>query len=47
MPSDSKALLLRKANLLLNDLNKARLRLDEALKQPENDFVRDAADDGE
>ena len=43
MPSDSKALLLKKANLLLNDLNKALLRLDEALKQPENDFVRDAA----
>jgi nucleotidyltransferase substrate binding protein (TIGR01987 family) len=43
MPSGSRALLLRKANLLLNDLEKALLRLDEALKQPENDFVRDAA----
>jgi nucleotidyltransferase substrate binding protein (TIGR01987 family) len=43
MPSGSKALSLKKANLLLNDLNKALLRLDEALKQPENDFVRDAA----
>ena len=43
MPSSSKGLLLKKANLILNDLNKALLRLDEALKQPENDFVRDAA----
>jgi hypothetical protein len=43
MPSSSKELLLKKANLLLNDLNKALLRLDEALRQSENDFVRDAA----
>ena len=43
MPSDSKGLLLKRANLVLNDLNKALLRLAEALKQPENDFVRDAA----
>lgn len=43
MPSDSKAALLKKANLLLGDLHKAMLRLDEALRQPENEFVRDAA----
>jgi nucleotidyltransferase substrate binding protein (TIGR01987 family) len=43
MPSASRELLLKRANLLLNDLNRALRRLDEALKQPENDFVRDAA----
>ena len=43
MPSDSKELLLKRANLLLNDLNKALLRLGEALKRPEDEFVRDAA----
>jgi hypothetical protein len=43
MPSGSKALLLKKSNLLLSDLNQALLRLDEALKQPENEFIRDAA----
>jgi len=43
MPNDSKALLLKRANLLLSDLDKALLRLAEALNQPENEFVRDAA----
>jgi nucleotidyltransferase substrate binding protein (TIGR01987 family) len=43
MPSGSKALVLKKSNLLLTDLNQALLRLDDALKQPENEFVRDAA----
>ena len=43
MPNNSDTLLLKKSNLLLNDLNRALLRLTEALKQPENDFVRDAA----
>jgi nucleotidyltransferase substrate binding protein (TIGR01987 family) len=43
MPSGSKELLLKKVNLLLNDLNRALLRFDEALKQSENEFVRDAA----
>lgn len=43
MPSDSKTVLLKKAGLLLDDLHKALLRLADALGQPENEFVRDAA----
>lgn len=43
MPSDSDAVLLRKADLLLGDLRKALRRLSDALGQPENEFVRDAA----
>jgi len=43
MPNESKKALLKKANLLLGDLHRARLRLDAALKQPEDEFVRDAA----
>lgn len=42
MPNDSRVPLNR-ANLLLHDLDRALLRLEEALKQKENDFVRDAA----
>ena len=43
MPSDSKAVLLKKATLLLGDLEKALQRLAEAIAQPEQEFVRDAA----
>ena len=43
MPSESKAILLRRATLLLGDLEKALQRLADALGQPENEFVRDAA----
>jgi len=43
MPNDSKILFLKRANLLLNDLNQALLRFGEALQQTENEFVRDAA----
>ena len=43
MPSDSRTLLLRKADLLLGDFGKAVLRLTDALGQPESEFIRDAA----
>ncbi len=43
MPNSSRDLLLKKANLLLSDLNKALRRFDNVLKQPEDEFVRDAA----
>ena len=43
MPNDSRILLMNRANRLLYDLDRALSRLDEALKQNENDFVRDAA----
>jgi nucleotidyltransferase substrate binding protein (TIGR01987 family) len=43
MPSDSEAALLKRTVLLLGDLEKALLRLGDALDQPENEFVRDAA----
>jgi nucleotidyltransferase substrate binding protein (TIGR01987 family) len=35
--------LLKRANLVLADLDKELLRLDQALKQPESEFIRDAA----
>lgn len=43
MPNDSRILLVNRANRVLHDLDRALLRLDEALRQNENDFVRDAA----
>ena len=43
MPNDSERNLLKRAALLLGDLRRAVLRLTEALGQPENEFVRDAA----
>ena len=43
MPNESKTVLLEKATLLLGDLGKALPRLAEALAQPENEFIRDAA----
>ena len=43
MPSDSKIVLVKKATLLLTDLHNAVHRLAEALGQPENEFIRDAA----
>jgi nucleotidyltransferase substrate binding protein (TIGR01987 family) len=43
MPNDSEIVLLKKVNLLLGDLHRAAMRLGEALGQPENEFVRDAA----
>ena len=43
MPNDSRSLLLKKANLLLADFERAARRLDDALRQPESEFLRDAA----
>lgn len=43
MSIDSNVILLKRANLLLGDSHQAALRFAEALKQPENDLVRDAA----
>jgi nucleotidyltransferase substrate binding protein (TIGR01987 family) len=43
MPNDSESVRVRRARLLLVDFEKALLRLGEALAQPENEFIRDAA----
>jgi len=43
MPNDSERLGLTRAALLLGDLRSAVTRLADALAQPENEFVRDAA----
>lgn len=43
MPSRSDAALLRKAELLLGDLERALQRLADVLQQPEGEFIRDAA----
>jgi nucleotidyltransferase substrate binding protein (TIGR01987 family) len=43
MSSDSRVLLLKKANLIRGDLDQAMLQLDEALRREKDDFVCDAA----
>ncbi len=43
MSSDSNFNRLQKATLLLADFERAVFRLDEALQQPKNEFIRDAA----
>ena len=43
MPNDSDARRGERATLLLTDLQNAHGRLADALKQPESEFVRDAA----
>lgn len=43
MPSHSSAAQLKKATLLLGDLHRALQRLADVLRQPENEFIRDAA----
>lgn len=43
MSNDSRAAQLTRATLLLGDLGRALTRLDDALRQPENEFIRDAA----
>lgn len=43
MPNDSDGTPLSRAGLLLDDLRRAIARLDDALAQPENEYLRDAA----
>lgn len=43
MPSNSSAAQVKKATLLLGDLERALQRLANVLQQPENEYIRDAA----